>query len=141
MISVTQCNEKLLTLLRHTPDSHSPSHSLSKHPKPAKAKAQASSSASPSKCKRPMNAFMLFAKKFRVEYTQMYPGKDNRWAEPHDFILTLRLTKILTPADFTLSLVFSGFHCISLRGIRTKGGGVIARSVTTLFRFLFGKTK
>ncbi|XP_043963852.1 HMG box-containing protein 1-like isoform X2 [Gambusia affinis] len=57
-------------------DSHSPSHSLSKHPKPAKA--QASSSASPNKCKRPMNAFMLFAKKFRVEYTQMYPGKDNR---------------------------------------------------------------
>ncbi|XP_029681182.1 HMG box-containing protein 1-like isoform X2 [Takifugu rubripes] len=31
-----------------------------------------------SKCKRPMNAFMLFAKKFRVEYTQMHPGKDNR---------------------------------------------------------------
>uniref|UniRef100_A0A8K9X917 HMG box-containing protein 1 n=1 Tax=Oncorhynchus mykiss TaxID=8022 RepID=A0A8K9X917_ONCMY len=34
--------------------------------------------ASPTKCKRPMNAFMLFAKKFRLEYTQMYPGKDNR---------------------------------------------------------------
>ncbi|XP_075455829.1 HMG box-containing protein 1 [Ascaphus truei] len=34
--------------------------------------------ASPNKCKRPMNAFMLFAKKYRVEYTQMYPGKDNR---------------------------------------------------------------
>lgn len=33
---------------------------------------------SPNKCKRPMNAFMLFAKKYRVEYTQMYPGKDNR---------------------------------------------------------------
>ncbi|XP_068132381.1 HMG box-containing protein 1 isoform X1 [Hyperolius riggenbachi] len=32
----------------------------------------------PNKCKRPMNAFMLFAKKYRVEYTQMYPGKDNR---------------------------------------------------------------
>ncbi|XP_071960586.1 HMG box-containing protein 1-like [Antedon mediterranea] len=28
--------------------------------------------------KRPMNAFMLFAKKFRLEYTQMYPGRDNR---------------------------------------------------------------
>lgn len=27
-----------------------------------------------------MNAFMLFAKKYRVEYTQMYPGKDNRYA-------------------------------------------------------------
>ncbi|KAJ3596280.1 hypothetical protein NHX12_002689 [Muraenolepis orangiensis] len=34
--------------------------------------------ATPIKCKRPMNAFMLFAKKYRVEYTQMYPGKDNR---------------------------------------------------------------
>lgn len=33
---------------------------------------------SPTKAKRPMNAFMLFAKKFRVEYTHMYPGKDNR---------------------------------------------------------------
>uniref|UniRef100_A0A669EL68 HMG box-containing protein 1 n=1 Tax=Oreochromis niloticus TaxID=8128 RepID=A0A669EL68_ORENI len=39
---------------------------------------QGGSSATPTKCKRPMNAFMLFAKKFRVEYTQMYPGKDNR---------------------------------------------------------------
>uniref|UniRef100_A0A3Q3WFK6 HMG box-containing protein 1 n=1 Tax=Mola mola TaxID=94237 RepID=A0A3Q3WFK6_MOLML len=35
------------------------------------------SGATPTKCKRPMNAFMLFAKKYRVEYTQMYPGKDN----------------------------------------------------------------
>ncbi|KAI4825151.1 hypothetical protein KUCAC02_020849 [Chaenocephalus aceratus] len=34
--------------------------------------------ATPTKCKRPMNAFMLFAKKYRVEYTHMYPGKDNR---------------------------------------------------------------
>jgi len=25
-----------------------------------------------------MNAFMLFAKRFRVEYTQMHPGRDNR---------------------------------------------------------------
>ncbi|CAH1265447.1 HBP1 [Branchiostoma lanceolatum] len=32
----------------------------------------------PVKAKRPMNAFMLFAKKFRMEYTQLYPGKDNR---------------------------------------------------------------
>lgn len=37
-----------------------------------------SSNTTPTKCKRPMNAFMLFAKKYRVEYTQMYPGKDNR---------------------------------------------------------------
>lgn len=28
--------------------------------------------------KRPMNAFMLFAKKFRLEITQAHPGKDNR---------------------------------------------------------------
>ncbi|XP_038597394.1 HMG box-containing protein 1 isoform X2 [Tachyglossus aculeatus] len=40
--------------------------------------ARPGSAASPNKCKRPMNAFMLFAKKYRVEYTQMYPGKDNR---------------------------------------------------------------
>ncbi|XP_054750882.2 HMG box-containing protein 1-like isoform X1 [Lytechinus pictus] len=30
------------------------------------------------KGKRPMNAFMLFAKKFRLEYTQLHPDKDNR---------------------------------------------------------------
>lgn len=41
------------------------------------------SGATPTKCKRPMNAFMLFAKKYRVEYTQMYPGKDNRYAQRH----------------------------------------------------------
>lgn len=28
--------------------------------------------------KRPMNAFMLFAKRFRLEITQAHPGKDNR---------------------------------------------------------------
>lgn len=39
------------------------------------------SGATPTKCKRPMNAFMLFAKKYRVEYTQMYPGKDNRYVK------------------------------------------------------------
>lgn len=39
--------------------------------------------ATPTKCKRPMNAFMLFAKKYRVEYTHMYPGKDNRYANNH----------------------------------------------------------
>ena len=72
------------TYLHHT-DAHSPSHSHSSHQKPTKnqlAKAQGGNSASPTKCKRPMNAFMLFAKKFRVEYTQMYPGKDNRWVYP-----------------------------------------------------------
>ena len=33
---------------------------------------------SPHKPKRPMNAFMLFAKRYRMEYMQLYPGKDNR---------------------------------------------------------------
>lgn len=28
--------------------------------------------------KRPMNAFMLFAKKYRLELIQLHPGKDNR---------------------------------------------------------------
>ncbi|EDO36144.1 predicted protein [Nematostella vectensis] len=28
--------------------------------------------------KRPMNAFMLFAKRYRLEITQAHPGKDNR---------------------------------------------------------------
>lgn len=31
-----------------------------------------------SKGKRPMNGFMLFAKRYRMEYMQLYPGKDNR---------------------------------------------------------------
>ncbi|XP_041833728.1 HMG box-containing protein 1-like isoform X2 [Melanotaenia boesemani] len=51
------------------------SHSHSSHQKPSK---MVGNGAPPAKCKRPMNAFMLFAKKFRMEYTQMYPGKDNR---------------------------------------------------------------
>ncbi|XP_078138301.1 HMG box-containing protein 1-like isoform X1 [Centroberyx gerrardi] len=59
----------------------SPGPSHSPHRKPIKSQnagAPGSNNATPTKCKRPMNAFMLFAKKFRVEYTQMYPGKDNR---------------------------------------------------------------
>lgn len=35
-----------------------------------------------------MNAFMLFAKKYRVEYTQMYPGKDNRYVTLHEIQCT-----------------------------------------------------
>lgn len=58
-------------------DTHSPSHSHSSANKSTNSQ-QAGVQATPTKCKRPMNAFMLFAKKFRVEYTQMYPGKDNR---------------------------------------------------------------
>lgn len=64
-----------------TQDAHSPVHSHSPRQKPTKsqqASTAGSNNAIPTKCKRPMNAFMLFAKKFRVEYTQMYPGKDNR---------------------------------------------------------------
>ena len=30
------------------------------------------------RAKRPMNSFMLFAKKFRLELTRLHPGKDNR---------------------------------------------------------------
>jgi len=30
------------------------------------------------KPKRPMNGFMLFAKKYRIELIQQHPGKDNR---------------------------------------------------------------
>ncbi|XP_010794719.1 HMG box-containing protein 1-like isoform X2 [Notothenia coriiceps] len=62
-------------------DAHSPGPSPSPCLKPTKtqqASAAGSNNAPPTKCKRPMNAFMLFAKRFRVEYTQMYPGKDNR---------------------------------------------------------------
>lgn len=51
---------------------------LSPSGKSQRSHASGSSGATPTKCKRPMNAFMLFAKKYRVEYTQMYPGKDNR---------------------------------------------------------------
>ncbi|XP_026219985.1 HMG box-containing protein 1-like [Anabas testudineus] len=59
---------------------HSSCHSHSPYQKPTKSQHDSApgSNATASKCKRPMNAFMLFAKKFRVEYTQMYPGKDNR---------------------------------------------------------------
>uniref|UniRef100_A0AAY5ECF8 HMG box-containing protein 1 n=1 Tax=Electrophorus electricus TaxID=8005 RepID=A0AAY5ECF8_ELEEL len=53
------------------PSHHSPSSKSQRH-------SSGGSGATPTKCKRPMNAFMLFAKKYRVEYTQMYPGKDNR---------------------------------------------------------------
>jgi hypothetical protein len=45
------------------------------------------------KAKRPMNAFMLFAKKFRLEYTHMFPGKDNRYVAGHQSRQTRVLTK------------------------------------------------
>ncbi|XP_019747438.1 HMG box-containing protein 1-like isoform X3 [Hippocampus comes] len=57
-----------------------PGHSRCPHRKPIKRQnvRQPGSNPTATKCKRPMNAFMLFAKKFRVQYTQMHPGKDNR---------------------------------------------------------------
>lgn len=55
------------------------------------------SGATPTKCKRPMNAFMLFAKKYRVEYTQMYPGKDNRYEST--ITSTSVILKILAVGD------------------------------------------
>ena len=42
-----------------------------------KEKAEKDSGAEP-KPKRPMNGFMLFAKKYRLELIQQHPGKDNR---------------------------------------------------------------
>ena len=61
-------------------DSPGPSHATRQAPTNSQhASTAGGNNATPTKCKRPMNAFMLFAKKFRVEYTQMYPGKDNRW--------------------------------------------------------------
>lgn len=54
-----------------------PSHSS--HHKPMRSQPRdGTGSNTATKSKRPMNAFMLFAKKYRVQYTQMYPGKDNR---------------------------------------------------------------
>ncbi|XP_034019633.1 HMG box-containing protein 1-like [Thalassophryne amazonica] len=70
-----------------SPDGHAsqdacfPGHTHSPYQKPIKGQhlcTPGSGNGAPTKCKRPMNAFMLFAKKYRVEYTQMYPGKDNR---------------------------------------------------------------
>ncbi|KAG5830807.1 hypothetical protein ANANG_G00314500 [Anguilla anguilla] len=60
-------------------DSQPPRPSQSRHSNAKRSHApRTPSPATPTKCKRPMNAFMLFAKKYRVQYTQMYPGKDNR---------------------------------------------------------------
>uniref|UniRef100_A0A8C6U5E3 HMG box-containing protein 1 n=1 Tax=Neogobius melanostomus TaxID=47308 RepID=A0A8C6U5E3_9GOBI len=61
--------------------SHGPGSTHSPHHKPVRSQNKESPGSScdaSSKSKRPMNAFMLFAKKYRVQYTQMCPGKDNR---------------------------------------------------------------
>ena len=42
----------------------------------------------PDKPKRPMNGFMLFAKKYRLELIQQHPGKDNRYPN-YNLILML----------------------------------------------------
>ncbi|XP_043214996.1 HMG box-containing protein 1-like [Amphibalanus amphitrite] len=47
-------------------------------PSPAAASAAAAAADKPVKPKRPMNGFMLFAKKYRVELINQHPGKDNR---------------------------------------------------------------
>ena len=53
--------------------------SQSPPPSPSAAKLKKESSAKDeNKPKRPMNGFMLFAKKFRLELIQQHPGKDNR---------------------------------------------------------------
>lgn len=49
----------------------SPATPTTKGPKTPKEK-------DPDKPKRPMNGFMLFAKKYRLELIQQHPGKDNR---------------------------------------------------------------
>ncbi|CAL8242416.1 unnamed protein product [Merluccius merluccius] len=61
-----------------TKDVQSPGPSHSPRQQPIKSRQSSQPASNPTRCKRPMNAFMLFAKKFRVEYTQMHPGKDNR---------------------------------------------------------------
>ena len=48
-------------------------------PPPSPASTAAAAAADkPVKPKRPMNGFMLFAKKYRVELINQHPGKDNR---------------------------------------------------------------
>ncbi|KAM9814461.1 HMG box-containing protein 1 isoform 2-T2 [Syngnathus typhle] len=61
-----------------SPERNAAERSASPRPAGPGRSARGQGAATPTKCKRPMNAFMLFAKKYRVEYTQMYPGKDNR---------------------------------------------------------------
>uniref|UniRef100_A0A3B3ZZ55 HMG box-containing protein 1 n=1 Tax=Periophthalmus magnuspinnatus TaxID=409849 RepID=A0A3B3ZZ55_9GOBI len=73
----------LSSMARRRRESQSSSDTVSPDRNTAHGKGQnteppGSNVATSSKSKRPMNAFMLFAKKYRVQYTQMYPGKDNR---------------------------------------------------------------
>lgn len=40
---------------------------------------ETASSLVPSPAKRPMNGFMLFAQKYRLQLIQQFPGRDNRY--------------------------------------------------------------
>ena len=56
----------------------SPPMSPAKKEKGSSGSGSNSSTKDPDKPKRPMNGFMLFAKKYRLELIQQHPGKDNR---------------------------------------------------------------
>ena len=58
----------------------------------------------PDKPKRPMNGFMLFAKKFRLELIQAHPGKDNRYTYTTRYEINM--------AVFFWYLVKSDFSCV-----------------------------
>jgi hypothetical protein len=78
--------------------------------------------------RRPMNAFMLFAKRYRLEITQKHPGKDNRYrtrlifysvqqqtislAVPVVCILGILSSNLLPTMDPYIRLRFS--HCFQL---------------------------
>lgn len=54
--------------------------------------------------KRPMNAFMLFAKKYRQEVTKQHPGKDNRYVSFTKLVFSLivRRCVVIASEDFNL---------------------------------------
>merc|ERR1712156_1459 len=60
--------------LKGSPPPPSPSSNVQGINSPAKSKKEKDCD----KPKRPMNGFMLFAKKYRLELIQQHPGKDNR---------------------------------------------------------------
>ena len=61
------------------PPAHLPTHpSMAKGSPPPPSPAKLKKEKDCDKPKRPMNGFMLFAKKYRLELIQQHPGKDNR---------------------------------------------------------------
>lgn len=60
------------------PHSAPPTSSATKHSPPPPSPAKVKKEKDCDKPKRPMNGFMLFAKKYRLELIQKHPGKDNR---------------------------------------------------------------